>query len=151
MKYLMKTNFIFCSSLALAVAVCASFHAQSAEPMEGKGMMDGKMMEQCKEMKAQKQKMAEDIKAQDAELTAQIATMNSAPADKKLDLLAAAFTHLAEQRTAMNTRKAKMEEEMMAYMMQHMQMGKESMSMCPMMKGMKGMDGKADDAHKDHH
>ncbi len=26
-------------------------------------------------------------------------------------------------------------------MMQHMQMGKDSMSQCPMMKGMKGMEG----------
>ena len=150
----MKTNFLLCSSLALALAVCASFHTQSAEPMDGKGMMDGKMQEQCKTMMAAKQKMVEDVKAQDAELSAQIATMNSAPADKKLDLMAAAFTHMAEQRTAMNARKAKMEEEMMGHMMQHMQMGKESMSMCPMMKGMKGMKGmdeKAAAEHTEHH
>jgi hypothetical protein len=29
---------------------------------------------------------------------------------------------------------------MMKHMMQHMQMGKDSMSQCPMMRGMKGMD-----------
>jgi hypothetical protein len=29
-----------------------------------------------------------------------------------------------------------MEDEMMKHMMEHMQMGKESMSQCPMMKGM---------------
>jgi len=42
---------------------------------------------------------------------------------------------MAEQRVAMDARKAKMDEEMM----QHMQMGKDSMSQCPMMKDMKGM------------
>ena len=39
----------------------------------------------------------------------------------------------------MDARKAKMEEAMMQHMMQHMQMGKESLSQCPMMKGMKTM------------
>jgi hypothetical protein len=33
-----------------------------------------------------------------------------------------------------------MEDEMMQHMMQHMMMGKESLSQCPMMKGMKDMD-----------
>ena len=36
---------------------------------------------------------------------------------------------------------------MMQHMMQHMQMGKESMSQCPMMKG---VDEKTGDAHKKH-
>jgi len=40
---------------------------------------------------------------------------------------------------------------MMEHMMQHMQMGKESMAKCPMMKDMKGMDDKSEDAHKEHH
>jgi hypothetical protein len=34
-------------------------------------------------------------------------------------------------------------------MIQHMQMGKEFMSQCPMMKGMKGMDDKSGDAQKE--
>jgi hypothetical protein len=34
-----------------------------------------------------------------------------------------------------------MEDEMMQHMMRHMQMGKESMAQCPMMTGMKGMEG----------
>jgi hypothetical protein len=55
---------------------------------------------------------------------------------------------MVEQRITMDARKAKMEEEMMKHMMQHMQMGKESMSQCPMMKGMKGMDEKSGDAQK---
>ena len=103
-------------------------------------MMTGtNMMQRCQAMKEQKQKMMADIKAQDAELTAQVAKMNSAPENEKLDLMAAVVTHMQEQQRAMNVRKAKMDEAMMQHMMQHMQMGKESMSQCPMMKGMKGM------------
>ena len=46
----------------------------------------------------------------------------------------------------MDARKAKMEEEMM----KHMQEGKESMSQCPLMKGMKAMDEKSGAEHKEH-
>ena len=112
------------------------------------------MMDACKEMKEQKEKMKEDMKAQDAELTEQIAKMNSAPEDKKVGLMAAVITGMTEQRIAMDVRKAKMEDEMMKHMMQHMEMGKESMAQCPMMKGMKdmkGMDDKSATPHKDHH
>jgi len=110
-------------------------------------MTEAKMMERCQEMKEQKQKMKEDMKAQDAELTEQLAKMNSAPEDKKMSLMAAVLTHMVEQRITMDARKAKMEEEMMKHMMQHMQMGKESMSQCPMMKD---MDDKSAGAHKEH-
>lgn len=57
---------------------------------------------------------------------------------------------MVEQRITMDARKAKMEEEMMKHMMQHvmqyMQMGKDSISQCPMMKGMKDMDEQSEDA-----
>jgi len=96
-------------------------------------MPEAKMMERCQEMVEKKQKMKEHMKAQDAELTEQLTKMNSAPEDKKMSLMAAVITHMVEQRIAMDARKAKMEEEMMKHMMQHMQTGKESMSQCPMM------------------
>ena len=110
-------------------------------------MTEAKMMEQCQEMKVHKQKMKEDMKAKDAELTAQVAEMNNAPKDKKINLMAAVITRMLEQRIAMDAKKAKMEEKMMQHMMQHMQLGKESMSQCPMMKD---MDEKSGDAHKEH-
>src|ERR1035437_9521561 len=154
MKKQTHTNILIRSSLALALALAiwSPVQSQSAEPAEGKMMTEAKMMEQCQEMKEQKQKMKEDMKAQDAELTKQIAKMNHAPKDKKMDLMAAVITHMVEQRIAMDARKAKMEEEMMQHMMKHMQMGKESMSQCPMMKGMKdmkGMDDKSGAAQKE--
>jgi Spy/CpxP family protein refolding chaperone len=109
---------------------------RSAGPAERKKMMEAEMMARCQEMKEQKQKMKDDMEAQDAQLTRQLAEMNGAPEHKKVDLMAAALTQMVEQRIAMDARKAKMDEEMMKHMMEHMQMGKESMSQCPMMKGM---------------
>ena len=46
----------------------------------------------------------------------------------------------------MNARMEKMQAGMIQHMMGDMQMGKESMSQCPMMKNMKGMDEKSGDA-----
>ena len=155
MKKQMGTSLIIRSSLALALALAiwSPLQAQSAEPAEGKMMTEAKMMEQCQEMKEHKQKMKEDMKAQDTELTNQITKMNHAPKDKKINLMAAVITRMVEQRIAMDARKAKMEDEMMQHMMQHMQMGKDSMAQCPMMKGMKdmkGMDEGSAATHKDH-
>ncbi len=153
MKYQTNTHVVVRSSLALALALAmwSPVGARSAEPADGKMMMEGKMMERCQKMKEQKQKVMAEMKTQDAELSEQIARMNSAPEDKKLGLMAAIVTHMAEQRSAMNAQMGKMQGEMMQHMMQHMQMGKESMSQCPMMKGMKDMDDKSDGAHKEHH
>ena len=148
MKNQTNTNLVIRLSFALtlALAIWSPVQAQSAEPAQMKNMAEAKMMERCREMKEQKQKMKEDMKAQDAELTEQLTKMNSAPEDKKMGLMAAILTHMVEQRITMDARKAKMEEEMMKHMMQHMQMGKESISQCPMMKG---MDEKSGDAQKE--
>ena len=133
-----STKLIMRSSVALALvlAIWSPAQAQSSEPEEGKSLTKAAMMERCQEMKRQKQNMKEDIEAQDAQLTQQLAEMNRAPEDKKMGLMAAVLTRMVEQRIAMDARRAKMEEEMMKHMMQHMQMGKESMSQCPMMKDM---------------
>jgi hypothetical protein len=136
-------------ALALALAIWSPVHAQSPEPSKGKTMGAATMMERCQEMKQQKQDIKDDIKAQDAQLTEQLANMNRAPEDQKTDLMAAVLTHMVEQRIAMDARKAQMEEAMMQHMMLHMQMGKESMSQCPMMKGMKDMDDKSAGASKE--
>ena len=98
------------------------------------------MTESQQAMMQRHQAMMADLTAEDAELTAQVAKMNSAPADKKLDLLAI-VTRLVEQRTAMTARMGMMRGEMM----QHGEMDKESMSEHPMMKD---MDEKSGDAKK---
>ena len=122
-------------ALACALAFWSPARAQDAEPSGTKMKMEGKMMDQCQEMKAHKEKMMAEMKAQDAALTAQVAAMNSAPESKKPGLMAAIVTTMLEQRIARDAHKAKMEEEMMQHMMKHMQ-SKEDMSACPMMKEM---------------
>ena len=145
-------NRILCSGLALALAMStwATLPAQAAEPEVGMMMTESKMKEQCAAMKEQKKAMKEARKAQDAELTEQLSKMNSAPEDKKMDLMAAVVTRMVDQRISREAQMAKMDEAMMKHMMQHMQMGKESMSQCPMMKGRKGMKDKSTGAHKEH-
>ena len=123
-------------ALTLALAIWSPVQALAADPAEGKMMTEGKMKDCCQAMKEQKDKLMAEMKAQDADLAAQVAAMNSAPEDKKLGLMAAIVTHMVEQRTAMNVRMEKMHEQMMEHMMKHMQMGKESMSKCSTMKGM---------------
>lgn len=98
-----------------------------------------------------KQKMMEEMKAQDAELTQLVAGMNSAPEAKKLALTTKVVTRMVEQQSAMHTKHEAMQAKMMQHMMGHMEMGKESMAQCPMMKGMMGMGEKSGDAQMGHH
>ncbi len=75
--------------------------------------------------------MMDEMKAQDNQLTGQITEMNRAPADRKMDLMAAVLTRMAAQRTTAYLRM----ENMRGKMMQLRQMGKEPMSPDSMMKG----------------
>ncbi len=146
----------FAFALACAAWLPTTAHAQDTKkpmkPMKGgeHQMMAGKMTDSCKDMMQQKKKMMEEMKAQDTALTEQVAQMNRAPENQKSALMAAIVTKMVEQRTAGNAKMEKMHAQMMGHMMEHMQMGKESMAQCPMMKGMKGMDEKSGDAHKEH-
>jgi hypothetical protein len=145
MKTQALKNRLFDSSLALfltAASLAPMSSSWSAEPEAGnkpmmEGKMEGKMKEQCQEMKDAKEKMSAKMKEQDADLATKVAAMNAAPADQKQALMAGLITTLVGEHTAMHEEKAKMEEKMMKHMMEHMQMGKKSMSECPMMKGMK--------------
>ena len=141
MKNQTNTNLVVGSSfvLALALAICSPVNAQSSKPARGNSMMKSTMMERCQAMMEQKQKMKEDMKAQDAQLTGELAEMNRAPEDKKMGLMASLLTHLVEQRISMDAQMVKMDGEMMQHTMQHMQMGKGAKSQCPMMQGMKDM------------
>ena len=126
-------------ALALMLFVWSPVRAEPAGAGESK-MTDATMIQRCNHLKAEKQKLASETQSQDADLTAQLSQMNSATADKKLDLVAAVVTKIATQRMAMDVRRATIEDEMMKHMMLHMQMGKDSMRDCPMMNDMKDMD-----------
>jgi len=165
MKQTSLANLLLRSAFALAVVSAAwtTLGAQSASPdagrpmkgkkMMGGTMMEGKMMGGCDQMMERKQQMRKAVEAQNTALAEQVAKMNLAPENEKLGLMAGVITQLAEQHTTRDAEKTKMDGAMMAHMMQHMQMGPESMAQCPMMQGMgamKGMDEKSD-AQKEHH
>jgi hypothetical protein len=87
-----------------------------------------------------KGQMMSNWKDQDAELDKLVAEMNSAPADRKLDAVAALLTKLVQQRNSMH--------EQMRKMMSANE--KEGMGMCRMMMGMdKGGDHNGEHSH--HH
>jgi len=66
------------------------------------------------------------IMASDAKMTEQVAAMNRAKGDKKVELMASILTQMVEQRAGM-----------MQHMMQMMSMGRDAMAGCPMMGEMK--------------
>ncbi|MBI2424237.1 MAG: hypothetical protein HYV27_15505 [Candidatus Hydrogenedentes bacterium] len=130
----------FALVLALALVIWSPVQAQDAEPAEQKvvekAKKDDKKMNHCQSMMQQKQKAAQEAKAQDVELAKQLAKMNSAPEGKKMELMAAVITLMVEQRAATDAREAKLGDAMMGHMMEHMPMDTEGGAQCPMMKGM---------------
>ena len=107
----------------------AAAKAKPAPAMEAK----------CQAMMAEHEKMMADMKAADQRLDGLVATMTAASGQAKVDATSAAVAEIVAQRTTMRDGMMKMQEGMMAHMMEHMQAGKESMASCPMMKQMSGM------------
>ncbi len=136
MNKLSETSIVIYSSLIFAICAIAlsPVKAESAVPAEKKAAIvpkaEPQALEHCQAMQAHKQKMLDDMKAQDDELTGLLAKMNSAPDDKKVGLMAAVVTRMVEQRIAMDERKAKME----GMMMRHMEMGNDAMQQQPVSK-----------------
>lgn len=93
----------------------------------------------CDAMMAEHEKMTADMKAADERLDALVATMNTAAGADKGVATAAVVSEMATAGRAMRDAKAKMDDDMMVHMMEHMQAGKDSMASCPMMKPMAGM------------
>lgn len=139
MKNHRTSNGITHSSFALALALTLAFwspvRAQSTAPADGGMMTAGTQAERHQTMQEQREKILADMKAQDAELTAQLARINSAPEKQKMELLVAVVARMVEQRTAMHARMG----EMMNQMMDDMPMEHGAMTSRPMMKGRDGM------------
>ena len=137
------TDLAIRSSLALALILAfgSAVRADPAAPAAEMPMAADQMQEHCKSMMEHKNSMAADMKAQDDALTEMVAKMNRASGAEQMPLMAAVITRMVEQRVARNAHMAAMNEEMMQHMTQHMEMGKDSMAQCPMMKNMKGMAG----------
>ena len=128
----MKTTHLLATLIAATLPL-------TAIPAEDTGQTEttDQKQEQSSDTMGMKGKMMSNWKEQDAELDKLVAEMNSAPADKKLDAVAAVLTKLVEQRKAMH--------EHMQKMMSANE--KEGMGMCRMMMGME----KEGDDHPKHH
>ena len=144
----MKTNQV--STMFLIGAVLATGLLAYTQPIAHKlssqnqsqhkmSMMDSKMMASCKAMMQKHEQMQMDMKEMDAKLDSLVSTMNSATSSDKADAAAVVITEMVAQRKEMGAKMSSMQMGMMQHMMEHMQMGKKSMMMCPMMKGMGSM------------
>ena len=125
----MKTTHLLATLIAATLPL-------TAIPAEDTGETTDQKQEQSSDTMGMKGKMMSNWKDQDAEVDKLVAEMNAAPADKKLDAVAAVLTKLVEQRKAMH--------EHMQKMMSANE--KEGMGMCRMMMG---MDKEGD--HSQHH
>jgi hypothetical protein len=133
MKIQTHTNILLGSSLALALTLAAGSRAQaqSSPPPQKADMMGEPMIQTGQSMPEQRRAMMADLKVQDAKLAEQISAMNRAPADKKVDLMAAIVTQMAAQRTGMNVRMEAMHD----LMLKNTQMEQGNRPAQPMMQG----------------
>ena len=95
------------------------------------------MAAKCQAMMAEPDKVMAETKAADVRIDGLVARMNAATGQPKIDATAAVVSEMVAQRKTMHDRRMKLQPAMMAHMMEHMQEGKDSMAMCPMMKVMK--------------
>lgn len=100
---------------------------------------DAGMAAKCQAMMADQEKMMTEMKAADQRLDALVSAMNAASGMAQATATTAVVNEMITQRRAMQDGMMKMQHGMMAHMMEHMQAGKDSMAMCPMMKPMGGM------------
>jgi hypothetical protein len=108
-------------------------HPASDTAQQGSGMAvkDRAMM-------AQREKMMADMKAADQQLDALVVKMNTTSGAEQTTATANVVTEMVTQRRTMQAGMMKMQDGMMAHMMEHMQAGTASMASCPMMKQMGG-------------
>jgi hypothetical protein len=97
------------------------------------------MAAKCQAMMAERDKMMADMKAADQRLDDLVAKMNAASGMDKTAATAAVVTEMVAQHRTMQEGMMKRQQGMMEHMMEHMQAGKDSMAMCPMMKPMSTM------------
>ena len=114
------------------IAFAAALMASGAFAQEGEskaGMPPGNM-----QMMAMHNQMMAEMKAMDASLDLKVAAMNAAKGRDKVDAMAVVINEMVSQHKQMMAKMMGMHEPMMKDM-----------------KGMKGMDDKSPDAHKEHH
>ena len=144
----MKTTFVsgICALTLLVTPVMAQTPPQQQQPpktppaqqehQHPPDQAGGDMAARCQAMMKDHDKMMADMKAADQKLDPLVAKMNAATGQAKTDATAATVTELVAQRKQRHEMMMKMQHGAMTHMMEHMQAGPQSMSNCPMMKGM---------------
>jgi hypothetical protein len=114
-------------------------HAGTTAKAKAQAGMAADMAAKCQAMMADQEKMMTEMKAADQRLDDLVGKMNAAAGMEKADAAAAVINEMVTQRRTLRDGMMKMQHGMMGHMMEHMQAGKDSMPMCPMMKQMGGM------------
>jgi hypothetical protein len=146
-KVTMRTNGLVTGIVVVCAAVVMSAMpglagqaTQAPKPMGmAKATADSGMAAKCQAMMADHEKMMTEMKAADQRLDDLVAKMNAASGMEKADATSVVVNEMVTQRRTMRDGMMKMQHGMMMHMMEHMQAGKDSMAMCPMMKQMGGM------------
>ena len=125
---------------ALVISAVPVLAAQAPQPPHhaatAKAKPPSDMAAKCQGMMAGREQMMTDMRAADQRLDDLVAKMNAASGMEKTAATATVVTEMVAQRRAMRDGMMKMQHDMMGHMMEHMQAGKDSMAMCPMMKQM---------------
>jgi hypothetical protein len=138
-KRIVTTTLAACAAVVISAVPGAALQAPHPQhPASGK-LSGPAGMAKCEAMMAEHEKMATDIKAADRRLDDLVAKMNTASSTEKAASTAAVVNELVTQRRTMRDGMMKMQHAMMGHMMEHMQAGKDSMALCPMMKSMGDM------------
>jgi ATP phosphoribosyltransferase len=110
-----------------------------AKPPSDEAKPASDMAARCQAMMAAREQMMTEMKAADRRLDDLVAKMNAASGMEKTDAAAVVVTEMVAQRRVMRDGMAKTQQGMMGHMTEHMQAGKDSTAMCPMMKKMGAM------------
>ena len=126
---------------AVVISAVPGFAAQATTPEHQHAAMEkakpaSSMDAKCQAMMADHETMMTQMNAADQKLDGLVAKMNSASAAEMPAATASVVNEMATQRRTMRDGMMKMQEGMMAHMMEHMQAGPASMASCPMMKQM---------------
>jgi hypothetical protein len=132
-------NTLMAGCAAVAISAAPAFAAQATTPEHQHAAMDkakpaSSMDAKCHAMMADHETMMAAINAADQKLDGLVAKMNSASPAEMPAATATVVNEMAAQRRTMRDGMMKMQEGMMAHMMEHMQAGPASMASCPMMK-----------------
>jgi alpha-D-ribose 1-methylphosphonate 5-triphosphate diphosphatase PhnM len=148
-----STTFVLAIALVLTSAASvwpqtqrdgANQRTSRTQKQKRQGMATDHMMDRCRAMMDKLQQTQAALKNMDTELDKLVADMNSAPPDRKVNAMATVINTMVQQRKVMHERMMTAAQQMMQHAMEHTQMGKESVSRCPMMKGMMSMEDSQD-------